>query len=174
MKKTKLSIKSARNIILNSQLLDGQSRLSPGKKGVMEVIDQLGYIQIDTIAVINRAHHHSLWVRRPDYEEKMLHDLQAKDRKVFEYWGHAMAYLPMKDYRYYLPKMKNFANPSGKWTKDRLDKCRPLLPGILKRIQHEGPLSAKDFESPEDRKGGTWWDWKPAKWLSNCCSGKVI
>ncbi|KAA3609292.1 MAG: winged helix-turn-helix domain-containing protein [Calditrichaeota bacterium] len=163
MKKIKLSTSATRKIILNAQLLSGQNNLPAGKAGVAEIIDKLGYIQIDTISVINRAHHHSLWVRRPDYDEKMLHDLQAKDRRVFEYWGHAMAYLPMRDYRFFLPKMKNFENPSGNWARDRLDKYGKLMPSVLKRIREEGPLSAKDFEAPKGRKGGTWWDWKPAK-----------
>ncbi|KAA3663115.1 MAG: winged helix-turn-helix domain-containing protein [Calditrichaeota bacterium] len=163
MQKTKLSSQTTRRIILNSQLLNGHNILPAGKDGSMTVIEKLGYVQIDTIAVINRAHHHSLWVRQPEYNEAMLHDLQSTDRKIFEYWGHAMAYLPMNDFRFYMPKMKNFENPSGKWTKDRLEKCEPLFPVILERIRKEGPLSAKDFESPDDKKGGTWWDWKPAK-----------
>ncbi len=163
MKPLIIAPEDARKIVLQSQLLDGQSNLAAGKEGTIDIINHLGYVQIDTIAVLNRAHHHSLWVRQPDYNEKMLHDLQAKDRKIFEYWAHAMAYLPMADYRFYLPKMKNFENPAGNWAKERLEKCRHLLPEVLQRIRNEGPLCAKDFAAPARCKGGTWWEWKPAK-----------
>ena len=129
----------------------------------MQTIDQLGYVQIDTIAAVNRAHHHTLWTRHRDYSEEQLHDLQARDRLIFEYWGHAMSYLPMSDYRFFLPRMRNFREPSHAWISDRLQGCAHLLEPILERIRQEGPLSAKNFSASKDEKRGTWWDWKPAK-----------
>ncbi|RPI26446.1 MAG: winged helix-turn-helix domain-containing protein, partial [Acidobacteria bacterium] len=95
--------------------------------------------------------------------EDDLHGLQARDRLIFEYWGHAMSYLPMSDYRYYLPKMLRFRNPQHAWVKHRLKGCAHLLEEVLERVRREGPLSARDFTHPEDAKRGTWWDWKPAK-----------
>ncbi|WP_424273804.1 DNA glycosylase AlkZ-like family protein [Cocleimonas flava] len=56
-------------------------------------------IQIDTISVIQRAHHHTLWNRNPRYKPEQLDQLIA-DKKVFEYWSHAAAYMPMCNYRY--------------------------------------------------------------------------
>jgi uncharacterized protein YcaQ len=158
-----ISSGEARRINLNAQLLDGRANLPAGKNGIYHIIQQLGYIQIDTISVIKRAHHHTLWSRQPDYREEELHELQAKDRLIFEYWGHAMSYLPLSDYRFYLPKMKNFRDPAGPWIKQQLTRCGHLLEPVLERIRKEGPLSSQDFEKPAGRKGGTWWDWKPAK-----------
>jgi uncharacterized protein YcaQ len=148
---------------LNAQFLDGAMELPEGKEGVAGIIEKLGYIQIDTIAVIERAHHHTLWTRRSDYSPEMLHELQARDRRVFEYWGHAMSYLPMSDYRFCLPKMRNFNNPTSRWAKERLEKYGHLTGSVLERIREEGPLGSKDFEPPPGKKPGTWWDWKPAK-----------
>jgi uncharacterized protein len=162
MKKIEISNKLARRIILNTQLLDGKAKLADGKEGIAQIIEKLGYIQIDTISVIKRSHHHTLWTRHSDYQESQLHELQATDRRIFEYWGHAMSYLPMSDYRFYLPRMHNFENPSSPWAKYQLDKCGNILQPVLKRIKEEGPLSSKDFANTE-KKGGTWWDWKPAK-----------
>jgi len=159
----KISLQRARRIALNSQLLDGRTRLPSGKEGVAQIIERLGYIQIDTIAVIQRAHHHTLWNRRPDYTPDMLHDLQAKDRRLFEYWGHAASYLPISDYRYYLPRMRGFDEPHNKWEKQRLEKFGHLMKPVLKRIREEGPLSSKDFAQPPGKKRGTWWDWRPMK-----------
>ncbi len=158
-----MSKAAARALAIRAQLLDGQTDLPPGKRGVLRVIDQLGYVQIDTIAAVKRAHHHTLWTRHSDYEEDHLHDLQARDRLIFEYWGHAMSYLPMSDYRFCLPRMRNFLNPKHAWIGHRLEGCAHLLDPILERIRQEGPLGAKDFVASKDEKRGSWWDWKPAK-----------
>lgn len=93
----------------------------------------------------------------------MLHELQAKDRRIFEYWGHAASYLPMSDYRYYIPRMRGFDEPHSKWEKARLEKYGHLMKPVLERIQKEGPLMSNDFIPPKDRKKGTWWDWRPTK-----------
>lgn len=163
VKKIRISSKQARRIVLNAQLLGSGIKLSKGKEGIAQTIEKLGYIQIDTIAVIERAHHHTLWCRRADYDPIMLHELQTKDRRVFEYWGHAMSYLPISDYRYFLPKMRNFENPKSKWAEISLAKCGHLMQPVLERIRKEGPLSSKDFKPPPGTKRGNWWDWKPAK-----------
>ncbi len=163
MKKVKISIHQARQLAIQAQLLQTRRTLPQGKEAIAETIDKLGYIQIDTIATIKRSHHHTLWTRCPDYNEDWLHELQAVDRRIFEYWGHAMSYLPMADYRYCLPRMGNFHNPTGKWARHRLETCGHLMEPVLQRIRGEGPLSSKDFENTSGRKAGTWWDWKPAK-----------
>jgi uncharacterized protein YcaQ len=160
---TNISWELVRRLVLNSQLLDGQAQLPEDKEGVAQTIEKLGYVQIDTIAVIQRAHHHTLWTRHATYDPEMLHELQANDRRVFEYWGHAMSYVPMKDYRYYLPRMRNLLNTRNNWAKDRLRKAQHAIEPVLERIRREGPLSSKDFEPPPGKKGGAWWDWKPAK-----------
>lgn len=157
-----ISLSEARQMVLQAQLLDNHTNLPAGKEGVQQVIDRLGYIQIDTINVIERAHHHTLFTRVEDYHPSVLDELLTADRAIFEYWGHAMSYLPMKDYRYYLQRMQNFYNPQGKWAQAQMDAAGHLLETVRARIKSEGSLSAKDFKS-EKKEGGTWWDWKPAK-----------
>ena len=76
MKQTTIPSVMARRLALHSQLLNGQSS---DALGLRTKIDTLGYVQIDTIAVIQRAHHHTLWVRQHDYSLDMLHQLQ-KDK----------------------------------------------------------------------------------------------
>ena len=152
-----------RKLILHSQLLDGKSKLPAGKEGAAQVIEKLGYVQIDTISRVERAHHHTLWTRLSDYQPSMLHELQVKDQRIFEYWGHEASYLPMQDYRFYLPRMRSFEDPHIGWHRNLFEKYRALTPQILDRISKEGPLSSKDFERPAGTKQGGWWDWKPAK-----------
>ncbi|MBL7128236.1 MAG: YcaQ family DNA glycosylase [Ignavibacteria bacterium] len=163
MKEIRISPEIARSIALKAQLLDGGTKLPKGKEGVVQTIENLGYVQIDTINIIERAHNHTLWTRRPDYKPEMLHELQSKDRRVFEYWGHAASYLPTTDYRYYIPMMRSFADPKSKWVQGRLKKFGHLMDPILERIRNEGALASRDFETLTDKSRGTWWDWRPAK-----------
>jgi uncharacterized protein YcaQ len=158
-----ISIEEARGLALHRQLLGTEPGLPEGKEGAAQAVEQLGYVQIDSIAVIRRAHHHVLWNRCRDYSTEMLHELRSVDRRVFEYWGHAASFLPMSDYRYYLPRMRSYRQPRNKWQRDRFEQHGHLMAPVLERIRAEGPLGSKDFEPPPGVERGTWWDWKPAK-----------
>ena len=159
----KLSNKQARHLALTCQLLRGRRFAAKNKECVARTIEHLGYVQIDTISVVERAHNHTLWAHCCDYHPDMLHELQAVDRRIFEYWGHAASFLPISDYRYYIPRMKRFrSNPTG-WEGEWHKKYGQLLDPVLNRIKREGPLSSKDFAAPDNKPRGPWWDWKPAK-----------
>lgn len=156
----KISLATARRLALYALGLDGRWTLPPGKEGAAQVIERLGYVQIDTIYIIERAHHHTLWSRYPDYRPRMLDDLLAKDRRVFEWWTHAMAYIPMRDYRFYAPRMH--AHAVGAYRSKILEDNPGILDHVRDRIREEGPLGSADFKKPEGFNGG-WWEWKPAK-----------
>lgn len=160
-KQLKLLIDDVRRLAIRRQLLDGGGELPEGKEGVNRTIACLGYVQIDTISVVARAHHQTLWARRPDYDPTMLHELLSHDRRIFEYWGHAASYLPIEDYRYYLPRMRR--SPTSDRGKLWISKNESVMQHVYERIKAEGPLASKDFAQPEGRKGGEWWDWKPSK-----------
>ncbi|MDP7450349.1 MAG: crosslink repair DNA glycosylase YcaQ family protein, partial [Candidatus Latescibacteria bacterium] len=84
----------ARRLALRAQGLDGTWRPGRGVNGAGAIVERLGYVQIDTIAVIERAHEHILWTRQPSYRPSYLQRLM-QDRRVFEYWTHAASYVPM-------------------------------------------------------------------------------
>ncbi len=140
----RIARQQAQRIAIEAQLLDGKTKLPREKEGVAQVIEKLGYIQIDTITAIQRAHHHTLWTRRPDYDPIMLDELHAKDRRLFEYWGHAASYLPMADYRYYLARMRRFDQSRNTWTLQWRQKYGSLMKPVLERIRREGPLTSND------------------------------
>lgn len=146
-----LSRDEARSLIFASQKLTGPA-LTPQK-----IIEHLGYVQIDTISVVERAHHHVFWTRNPKYRPEAL-DKLVKERKAFEYWSHAASYLPMSEYRYTLPMKKAFSERESSW----FPRDKKMMAAVLKRIRAEGPLQSKDFET-SGKKGTGWWDWKPAK-----------
>jgi uncharacterized protein YcaQ len=134
----------------------GNGRPDPVSRAAA-ALDRLGYVQIDTISVVERAHHHILWNRDREYRPAVLPGLEEAPRRIFEYWAHAAAYLPLSDYRYCLPRMRRIATDGHEW----FASDRRMEDWVRDRIRAEGPLRSQDFES--DGARGPWWDWKPAK-----------
>lgn len=158
----KLSAAKLRRIALAQQGLLSNKSLAAGKSGVADVVAHIGYVQIDTISVVERAHHHVLWTRVKNYQPDFL-ETAVRKKEIFEYWFHAAAYLPINDFRFALPRMNAIKAGEKHWF-ENID--QKLLQQVYKRIETEGPLRSKDFNNDfEDKKGNNtgWWDWKPAK-----------
>ena len=153
-----LPVERLRRLALAAQGLAKTAAFGTGARGTQRAIEHLGYVQIDTIAVVERAHHHTLWTRVPGYSASVLDDLM-RQRRVFEYWFHAAAYLPMRDYRYALPRMLAIRNGGSHWFANR---DRALERSIIDRVRAEGPLQTKDFAGTRRGASG-WWNWKPEK-----------
>ncbi|PKQ63439.1 hypothetical protein BZG02_08655 [Labilibaculum filiforme] len=152
-----LSKAEARKLVLLSQKLPPAKETGTALDATLLTIEHLSYIQIDTISVVQRAHHHILWARNPRYQNTHLEQLIC-NKKVFEYWSHAAAYLPMCDYRYSLVRKREIASGKQSHWYDRDEK---LMKQVLRRIRKEGPLLAKDFEHTAKKKMD--WESKPAK-----------
>jgi len=160
-KVVKLSRRQAIGLHWKKQLLTGPGPVS-GKAGVRSAVERLGYVQIDTISVIERSHHVVLFTRCPDYQARYLDELLWPDQTVFEYWAHAASFIPMTDYRYYLPAIRRKPKPNSwfeKWSRGN----QIVIKKVRRRIERDGPLTAADFPDDPKRKRGPWWDWKPEK-----------
>ena len=173
MPKSTLSLSAARRLSVRTQSLDHREPVQGGKNGASQVVERLGYVQIDTISVIQRAHNHVIWTRQSDFNPKMLDELLAKDRRVFEYWTHAAAYVPFADYRYYLPRMESAHN----WPREARFRRenRRLVKDVYEQIRNQGAMASADFDYKEAKRG-TWWDWKPAKRALELlfCTGELM
>ena len=156
--KSAADIKKVRRLVLNAQGLTQNQPFGTACKGALAAIEHLGYIQLDSISVIERAHNHTWSSRVPGFTPDMSNEMLERGQ-IYEYWAHAASYLPMKDFRFSLPDKKSVRD--GLLHKRR-SKDRKLMTNILKRIEKEGPLGSKDFEDTRLNKTG-WWDWKPAK-----------
>src|ERR1700693_4568289 len=97
---------AARRIWLRAQRLDAPAPFGEGAQATAAAVEHLGYVQIDTINVIERSHHHILWTRIPGYRRADLRQAQSVDRSVFEYWTHALSYVPTRDMRFFIPAMR--------------------------------------------------------------------
>ena len=107
--------RSARRLWLHAQPLDERMPFGEGPGATAAAVEHLGYVQIDTINVIERAHHHILWTRIPTYRREDLHRAQTLEKTVFEYWTHALSYVPTRDYRFFLPEMRRRRIATGGW-----------------------------------------------------------
>ncbi len=150
---------SLKQLTLFNQGLGKTSRFAKGVDGTLQAIEHLGYVQIDTISVVERAHHHILWNRVPDYELSHLNSLVG-ERQIFEYWYHAASYLPMKDYRYALPAMMSVRKGESRYF-NRGD--QHLMNEILARVRAEGKIRLRDIDKNNKKSLGNWWNTGPGR-----------
>lgn len=152
----KISPGRARRMIIWASGLDRRLKVPRGADGAKAVIERLGYLQMDTIAVVERAHHHQLWSRVPGYEPSILDGLLTDHRHVFEGVTHVASYIPMEDYRYHLRAMKRrrITGRAADWLREN----REIVEHVLGRIRSEGGLSSSQFEDPPGTD-------KPSSWF---------
>ncbi len=153
----------ARSIWLRAQRLDRAEPFGAGPAATEAAVAHLGYVQIDTINVIERCHHHILYSRIPAYRRADLVQAQSADKAVFEYWTHALSYVPAADIRYFLPAMKAHRAEPKRWSSvGGSEEARKLLA----RIRKEGALTIRDIDTDVlVEKTHLWASKKPSKGL---------
>ena len=155
-----LSPARARAIWLHAQRLDAATPFGAGPDATRLAIEHLGYVQIDTINVIERCHHHILYSRIPDYRRADLVQAQSVDKSVFEYWTHALAYVPVETFRFFMAEMKAYRNKPSSWFSSVTpEETRKML----KRIRTDGPLTMRDIDDEPVEKTHPWASKKPSK-----------
>ncbi|MFT7311229.1 MAG: hypothetical protein ACI853_001726 [Paracoccaceae bacterium] len=140
----KIPNRAARRLWLAAQ---GLAAPPTGPLDVAALITRLGFVQLDTIQVVARAHHHILWSRNQHYREPMLNDVMARDRNVFEHFTHdasvlPMAFLPMWQRQF---RRKKAYLEGTKWFSSMLNAQGRAQ--IKARITNEGPLSTHAFDT---------------------------
>ncbi|MBR0717903.1 winged helix-turn-helix domain-containing protein [Bradyrhizobium liaoningense] len=149
-----------RQIWLCAQRLDTREPFGAGPQAVADAVAHLGYVQIDTINVIERCHHHILFSRIPAYRRADLQAAQSADRSVFEYWTHALSYVPSGDFRFFLPAMREHKRDGHKWYAS----VTPADTRKVMRLVRAGPLTIRDIEDDVlTEKEHLWQSRKPSK-----------
>jgi uncharacterized protein YcaQ len=132
--------------------------------GLLELIELLGYVQVDSINTIERAHHLILFARHPDYRQDQLAHLIEHERALFENWTHDAAVIPMRFYPYWKPR---FAREQERllraWNQRRRRDFEPQIEAVLSHIRTHGPVMARDLGSEHKKRTQGWWDWHPSK-----------
>ena len=150
----------ARHIWLRAQRLDTSAPFGEGAQAVAGAVDHLGYVQIDTINVIERCHHHILFTRIPNYRRGDLRQAQSADKSVFEYWTHALSYVPAKDFRFFRPLMREHQREGHRWYASVTSADTRKVMRLIKA----GPLTIRDIEDDVlTEKEHLWQSRKPSK-----------
>lgn len=159
-----LPVSSARRLLLGAQgLLEGPGG-SVSRTRLLALVTQMGFVQVDSIQAVERAHHLTLASRLDEYRPAQLTPLLEGKRALFEHWTHDASLIPLDWYSYWKPRFRRDqprieAHP---WWQNLLGAdCHRVCAHVLERIAAEGPLGSADFDHPEKR--GPWWGWKPQK-----------
>ena len=159
----RLSNPAARRLFLDRHAL-AEPPQGSGRADLLNVIDRLGFVQVDSITTVERAHHMILWSRRPAYKPEHLKAEIEQHRTLWEHWTHDAAILPTSAYPYWHHR---FTRDAQRLQKNWAEWFRPgyeaQFDTILARIEAEGPLRVSDVGEDEVRGKGGWWDWHPSK-----------
>ncbi|OMP75732.1 winged helix-turn-helix domain-containing protein [[Flexibacter] sp. ATCC 35208] len=148
----------ARKIILNAAGLARKAQFGKGREAVYKLIDHLGFVQLDTNYVVERAHHHVMAARIPDYQNEWLADL-CEDGRIFEYFISDSCFMPMHDFRFSLPVKEAFKK-HGKVATQAEGR---LMKQMMDQVERDGAVMVGDFENDRQEASSGWWDWRPAK-----------
>ena len=154
--------RQARHLLRDLQGLTRKPAAPLPKEELRALIGKLGYLQLDSVNAVERAHHMMLFSRAEKYKREDLHGLHESDRALFEHWTHDACLIPIEFYPYWQERFKAARQKlkDGAW-KTRLGPHGPkIIKNVKQRIEKEGPLMARDFE---DKGAGGWWGWGPSK-----------
>ena len=166
MKPETISLSTARNLVISAQGLAQPAQRPAEKADVLATIRRMGLLQIDTISVVERRPYLVLWSRLGAYTRSWLDELLSEGA-LFEYWSHAMCFLPIETYPLYRCFMLDGHRSWSEvrpWVQDHAE----LVEQVLERVRQEGGLRSADFISKEHRPAGTWWNWKDEKTALEC------
>ena len=133
--------------------------------GAQALVDRIGFVQIDSINTVERAHHMIMFARRHGYAQTQLPRLVEKTRGLFENWTHDASLIPTRFFPYWGRKFadehKRFI--SSRWWAEAGPDFPKVMDQVRDRVAAEGPLLTRDFGEERVRPAGGWWDWTPSK-----------
>ncbi len=163
MKKLEIRNADARRLFLDHHLLGGTMEGPHGPAETLTLVKRLGFVQLDSVNTVERAHHLILFSRAEGYRREHLAALHHDETSLFEHWTHDASLIPMEFYphwrhRFRAAKARMEANP--RW-QDRIGPDgEKVIRNVRRRLKREGALMARDFE---DKGAGGWWGWGPSK-----------
>ena len=150
----------ARRLLLARQGLADNPGRRLDKDGLLDLIEKLGFVQIDSINTVERAHHHILFCRNQTYRQKQLSHLIERDASLFENWTHDAAVIPCRFYPFWHRRFQREERRlAERFRLSRREGFEAYLAAVRGRIEREGPLMARDFGENGKKASGGWWDW---------------
>ncbi|MEL7262808.1 MAG: crosslink repair DNA glycosylase YcaQ family protein [Pseudomonadota bacterium] len=159
-----LSNAQARRLFLDRHALSEAPQGAAHGPDLLALIERLGFVQLDSINTVARAHDLILFSRRPRYRPRSLKLLYERDRALFEHWTHDAAVVPIRFYPYWhLRRERDAARLRAQWSTARREGFEDKFQDVLDMIRERGPVCSADVGDGETRGSGGWWDWHPSK-----------
>jgi uncharacterized protein YcaQ len=160
----RLSNIAARRIFLDRHALLETPQGAADSTGLLSLIERLGFVQLDSINTVARAHDLILFARKPRYRTDDLKRLYERDNGLFEHWTHDAAVIPISYYPHWeMRRTRDSAKLRKQWRSWRRDGFEEQLQGVLDHIRENGACGSSDVGQGEKRGSGGWWDWHPSK-----------
>lgn len=160
----RLSNRAARRLFLERHALSDDPSRKLTKPELQVLIERLGFVQVDSINTVARAHDLILFSRRQCYRPKQLKSLLEKERSLFEHWTHDASIIPVSFYPYWQMRFSRYqASLIERWSKWRREGFAEKFDDILAHIQEHGPAMSREMGADEQKNNGGWWDWHPSK-----------
>ncbi len=164
MARQRLDNSTARALFMQRHALLEQPAGAGSGADLMDLIHRLGFVQLDSINTVARAHDMILFSRRPRYRSGNLKRLYERDRALFEHWTHDAAVIPMEFYKHWHLRFQRDATVlKARWKNWRRDGFEEKFASVLDHIRDHGPVCSADLGEGEKKGTGGWWDWHPSK-----------
>ncbi len=129
-----------------------------------DLIDRIGFVQVDSVNTVERAHHMILFARRQSYRPDALKRLLERDRALWEHWTHDASILPAAVFPHWKHRFaRDRDRLVARWTGWQRDGFHTKFGDVLKHVADHGPVTSSDVGEGEERGKGGWWDWHPSK-----------
>jgi len=163
-----ITASQARRLVLDLQGLAESPRRRLGSEGLLALIRKLGFVQVDSIQWVERAHHMILASRWDGYRQKDLLRLIESDRALFENWTHDASVIPVEFFPVWKRRFeREMARLSRRWADWHGNDYRDDLDHVLAYAAENGPITSREMSDQRDPTGaageGEWWNWKPSK-----------
>jgi len=160
----RLSNRHARRLFLDLHGLSEPVHRKLGDTELTDRIERIGFVQVDSVNTVERAHHMILHARNRTYRPAQLSRLLERDRAMFENWTHDASIIPTKFYPYWGPRFQRTAvHLRKRWQKFRRPGFEKETDSVLNRIAASGPVMARELGGDAPKQAGGWWDWHPSK-----------
>lgn len=154
----------ARRLFLDRHLLLRPQSGSGKGPDLDQLVHALGFVQVDSVNTLARAHDLILWSRQGQFRPRALMQLVASHRTAFEHWTHDAAIVPMQFYPMWRLKFaRDEARMRARWPQWRREGWDAEIDTVLQHVADNGPTSSRDVGAGEQRGSSGWWDWHPSK-----------
>lgn len=158
-----ISNKAARRIFLAKQGLSASPSRALSKPDLLQTIHDLGFVQIDSISTVERAHNQILFSRNQTFRREHLRQLLEDDRALFEHWTHDASIIPSAFYPYWKHRFRRReATMRIRWAKWHGEGFDRAFDETYAKIAEGGAILAREVKQADHKSGG-WWEWHPSK-----------